>query len=70
MKDITLSVPDKDFPFFIKLVKNLDFVQIKEAKKTKKEKFLSELKEAVDQVNLAKQGKIKLKSADQLLNEL
>ena len=70
MKDITLSVPDKDFPFFIKLVKNLDFVQIKGAKKTKKEKFLSELKEAVDQVNLAKQGKIKLKFADQLLNEL
>ena len=33
MKNITLSVPDKDFPFFIKLVKNLDFVQIKEAKK-------------------------------------
>ncbi len=72
MKDITLSVPDKDFPSFIKLVKNLDFVQIKRAKKpkSKKEKLLHELKEAVDQVNLAKQGKIKLKSADQLLNEL
>ena len=39
-------------------------------KQTKKEEFLSELQEAVKQVNLAKQGKVKLKSAEELLNEL
>ena len=72
MKDITLSVPDKDYSFFIKLVKNLDFVQIKDTAKTKskKQQFLDEFKEAIEEVNLAKRGKIKLKSADQLLSEL
>lgn len=30
MKDITISVPDKEFPFIMKLVKNFDFVIIKE----------------------------------------
>ncbi|MCY7311942.1 MAG: hypothetical protein LH619_14290 [Chitinophagaceae bacterium] len=30
MKDITVSVPDNEYPFFMKLVKNLDFVTIKE----------------------------------------
>jgi len=71
MKDITLSVPDKDYSFFMKLIKQLDFVQVKDSKKKKsKQQFLKELKEAVEEVNLAKQGKIKLKSAEQLLSEL
>ena len=72
MKNITLSIPEKDYPFFIKLVKKLDFVHIKENKKKKssKQEFLDGLKEAVEEVNLAKQGKIKLKSAEQLLSEL
>ncbi len=72
MKDVTLSVPDKDYDFFIKLVKKLDFVKVKEDKKKEasKKKFLEGLKEAVEEVKLAKQGKIKLKSAEELLNEL
>ena len=74
MKDITLSIPDKDYSFFIKLIKNLDFVQVKEPKKltasAAKQQFLEEFKEAVEEVNLARQGKIKLKSAEQLLSEL
>jgi hypothetical protein len=71
MKDITLSVPEKDYPFFMKLISQLDFVQVKSSKKkTAKEKFLEELKDAVEEVKLAKQGKIQLKSAEQLLSEL
>ena len=74
MKDITLSIPDKDYSFFIKLIKNLDFVQVKEPNKVNsaaaKQKFLDEFKEAVEEINLARQGKIKLKSAEQLLSEL
>jgi hypothetical protein len=42
----------------------------KSRKERKKEKFLNELREAVEQVNLHKQGKIKLKSAQELLDEL
>jgi len=72
MKNINLSVPDEEYNFFIELVKKLEFVKIRPAKKatSSKQEFLDGLKEAVDQVNLAKQGKIKLKSAEELLNEL
>ena len=35
-----------------------------------KAKFLKELKASVEEVVLAKQGKIKLKTAEELLNEL
>jgi hypothetical protein len=36
----------------------------------KKAKFLKEFKAAFEEVKLAKQGKIKLKTAEELLNEL
>ena len=72
MKDITLSVPDKDYSFFIKLVKNLDFVQIKDTAKAKnkKEIFLDEFKEAVEEVNQIKAGKLKGRPFQELLDEL
>ena len=72
MKQITLSVPDSEYSFFMKLVKQLDFVKVNEpaVKLAKKQQFLDGLKEAMEEVNLAKKGKIKLKSADQLLSEL
>jgi len=55
----------------MKLIRQLDFVQVKESKKrASKKQFLDGLKEAVEDVNLAKHGKIKLKSAEQLLSEL
>jgi len=72
MKDITLSVQDKDYSFFVKLVKNLDFVQIKEpvGHKSKKQKFLDEFKEAVEELNQVKEGKIKGRPVQELLDEL
>jgi hypothetical protein len=42
----------------------------KSRKERKKEKFLNELRDAVEQVKLHKQGKIKLRTLDELLNEL
>jgi hypothetical protein len=35
MKDITLSISEKDYSFFMKLIKKLDFVQVKAPKQTK-----------------------------------
>lgn len=72
MPDVTLNVPVEEYNFFMKLVAQLDFVTIKQPKTAKKSKqdFLDGLEEAVEEVNLAKKGKKKLKSAEQLLNEL
>ena len=74
MKDITLSIPDKDYTFFIKLIKNLDFVQVKEPKQDKitlsKQKFLDEFNEAVEELNMVKAGKLKGRPLQELIDEI
>ena len=74
MKDITLSIPDKDYSFFIKLIKNLDFVQVKEPKQDKitlsKQKFLDEFNEAVEELNMVKAGKLKGRPLQELIDEI
>ena len=69
---VLLDIKDEKAVFFIELLKNFSFVKAEPVakRKTKKEEFLNELQEAVAQVNLAKRGKVKLKSAEELLNEL
>ncbi len=69
---ILLDIKDEKAVFIMELLRNFPFVKAKPftEKPSKKNDFLSELQEAVEQVNLAKRGKIKLKSADELLNEL
>jgi hypothetical protein len=66
---VLLDVKDEKAVFFMELIKNFSFVKSKSVF-NKKENFLTELQGAVDQVNLAKKRKIKLKSAEELLNEL
>ncbi len=72
MKEILVSVPEKEYPFFLKLVKSLDFVTVKESKKkpAQKEAFLEDLRQSVQEVNDIKAGKIKGISAKALLNEI
>ena len=73
MAHITLEIKDNSqIPFFMQLVKNLKFVkkiEVDESASTKEE-ILAGLKDAVNDVNLAIAGKKKLKSVQQLLNEL
>ena len=68
---IILDIRDNRMPFFMELVKSLDFISVvKEVKDEKKSQFVSELAEAFNDVKLYEQGKKKLKSAKELLNEL
>lgn len=55
--------------FVMELLSSLSFVKA-EPISTKKAKFLKEFKSSIEEVILAKQGKVKLKTAEQLLNEL
>ena len=66
---ILLDIKDSKSDFVIELLSNLSYVKT-EAISTTKAQFLKELSISVQEVILAKAGKIKLKSADQLLNEL
>lgn len=57
--------------FFMELVKSLKYVSIvKEIKDENKSKLIGDLAEAFNDVKLYEQGKKKLKSAKDLLNEL
>ena len=72
MRTITVQIPDKEHTFFLKLIKQLGFVAIasNESVDATNDEFLNGLKEAVEEVKLARKGKIKLKTAEELLNEL
>ncbi len=66
---VILEIRDDKAAFFMELLKNFSFVKAKPLTPYKAE-VLEGLKDAVDQVNLAKQGKVKLKSARELLDEI
>lgn len=68
MTQITLNIKDsRKLSFLLELLKNFDFVEVE---KTSKVSLKDEIKEAVDQVNQIKQGKLKPKSFDEFINEL
>ena len=57
-------------PFFMELVKSLDYISVlKEEKDERKGQFIAGLADAFNDVKLYEQGKKKLKSAKDLLNE-
>jgi hypothetical protein len=56
-------------PFILEFLGSQSYIKIKQFSKESTE-LLEDLKEAMNEVKLHKQGKIKLKSAKDLLNEL
>jgi len=75
MTELTINIPDSKLPFFFQLAKELDFVVVDEKKTarklTAKQKiWVEDFKTALNEVDLHLQGKIKLKTAEQLLDEL
>ena len=72
MKQVVLNIPDSKYPFFMELVKNLGFVKVPDdAKLTKKQtEFVEGTRKSLEQVEQHLKGEVKLKSADQLFDEL
>lgn len=70
MKEVTLYIPEKKFSFFMELINSLDFVKKEEGPTQSKEQDAKGFKEAVRQINLVKQGKLKARDARELLHEL
>ena len=66
---IILDIKDSKVDFVMELLKNLSFVKVKKLTPAKA-MLMEELKDAVMNVNMAKQGKIKPKSLNALLDEL
>jgi hypothetical protein len=68
--NILLQIPDKDVNFAMKVLNSLSFVKKAKPMSVASADLWEDLNEASEQVRLHKQGKIKLKSAQDLLNEL
>jgi hypothetical protein len=69
---IILDINEKSrIPFFLELIKSLDYVKvISEVEDKHKSLLINDLAEAFNDVKLHEQGKKKLKSAKELLDEL
>jgi hypothetical protein len=69
MKEVTVQISDKEYPFFLELVKKLPFVKGVKSAKPKK-KVLADLQESIDELNQIKAGKKKGRDLKDFLNEL
>lgn len=68
---LILDIKEDRISFFMELIKNFDFISnIKEVNEDKKSEFVEDLAEAFNDIKLHEQGRKKLKSAKDLLNEL
>lgn len=71
MKEVTLRIPDKEYSFFMKLVKNLGFVSIeKEDKGDSKEEIIQNLKSGLEEMKQYKAGQKQATSLNDFLDEL
>ena len=80
MKQIVLNIPDSEYRFFMKVIRNFSFVEVEEKGDNLQEleakldpenrKIWGNIKEGLNEVELIEQGKIKGKSAKEFLNEL
>ncbi len=67
---VLVDIPDNEATFAMKVLKSLSFVKKVKPMSVPTVDLWEDLKEAAQQVRLHKQGKIKLKTAQDLLNEL
>ncbi len=67
---VLVEIPDNKATFGLEVLRNLVFVKKAKPMTTEKISLWEDLKEASEEVKLHKQGKIKLKTAQDLLNEL
>lgn len=71
MKELLIKIPEKEYSFFMKLIKNLGFVQIEQSiEGDSKEAIIQNLKHGFEDMKQIKKGKLKTKSANDFLNEL
>ena len=67
---ILIDIPDNQATFGLKVLKSLSFVKKAKPMSLATVDLWEDLKEAAEQVQLHKQGKLNLKTAEDLLNEL
>lgn len=66
---VLLDIKDDKADFVMELLGNLKYVKTEKITR-QKARLISEMKEAVSNLNKAKKGELKLKTAQELLDEL
>ena len=67
---LIIEIPDNQLSFAIKVLKSFTFIKKIKPMSIEASKLLNELTDAAKEVRLHKEGKLKLKTAQDLLNEL
>lgn len=67
---VLIEIPDNEATFGLKVLKSLSFVKRAIPMSVPSTELWEDLKEAAEEVRLHKKGKLKLKTAQELLNEL
>lgn len=67
---VLIDIPDNEATFGLKVLKSLSFVKKAKPITAAAAELWGDLKEAAEQVRLHKQGRLKLKTAQDLLSEL
>lgn len=67
---VLVDIPDHEATFSMKVLKSLSFVKNVKPMSLATVDLWDDLKEAAEQLRQHKQGKIKLKTAQELINEL
>ena len=78
MRQVTVNIPDNQYTFFIKLVKNLKFAEVEKPEEQKTEADLTpaqmktwrNIKRGFEQMKMVEGGKMKTRPIQELLNEL
>ncbi len=67
---VLIDIPDDEAAFGMKVLKSLSFVKKAKPMSEASVELWKDLKEAAEQVRFHKQGKLKLKTAQELIDEL
>jgi len=67
---VLIDIPDNEAQFGLKVLKSLSFIKKTKPLTKSAADLWEELKDAAEQVQLHKKGKLKLKTAQELLDEL
>ncbi len=67
---LIIDIPDNEVVFGMKVLKSLNFIKNAKPMSESSIELWNDLKDASNDIKLHKQGKIKLKTAQELLNEL
>lgn len=69
MQRVVIDIPDNKFNFFMELINNLGFKNIKQISNDK-QNLIDDLQHSLNQVKLHQKGKLELQSAKEFLDEL